>query len=315
MPPISVTTGTDSDPHGTDAHIREHIRCDIDDRGVAMLTLHRPDKHNAFNAQTISQLLVTLKQLKGMIVPDDDTPPLRVLLLQASGKHFSAGADLEWMQSMVSATQEENYHDALQLAKLLHTLDTFPVPTVARVQGNAYGGAIGLLCCCDVVLATASAQCCLSEVKIGLAPATISPYVCRTMGQRHARRFMLTAEPIDSELALTTSLFHRVLPDEASLDIAIQDTIAHLLRNSPDAMQISKSLCHLCDSTPLSKALRQETARIIAAVRASPQGQEGLNAFLNKRVRHWQSKPHRNDASGNNSKANEQNNHKDMDDE
>lgn len=257
MPPISVTTGTASDAQGADAHIgehiRAHIRCDIDDRGVATLTLHRPDKHNAFNAQTINQLLVTLKQLKGMIVPDDnstlahkphdDTPPLRVLLLQASGKHFSAGADLGWMQSMVSATQEENYQDAQQLATLLHTLDTFPVPTVARVQGNAYGGAIGLLCCCDVVLATASAQCCLSEVKIGLAPATISPYVCRTMGQRHARRFMLTAEPIDSELALTTSLFHRVLPDEASLDIAIQDTITHLLRNSPDAMQISKSLC------------------------------------------------------------------------
>ncbi|GHA33660.1 enoyl-CoA hydratase-related protein [Photobacterium aphoticum] len=311
MPSISVTTGKTSDANGTDAH----IRCDIDDRGVATLTLDRPDKHNAFNAQTINQLLVTLKQLKGMIVPDDGTPPLRVLLLQASGKHFSAGADLSWMQSMVSATQEENYQDALQLAALLHTLDTFPVPTVARVQGNAYGGAIGLLCCCDVVLATASAQCCLSEVKIGLAPATISPYVCRVMGQRHARRFMLTAEPIDSELALTTSLFHRVLPDEASLDIAIQDTIAHLLRNSPDAMQISKSLCHLCDSTPLSEALRQETARIIAAVRASPQGQEGLNAFLNKRVPHWQNKPYRNDTSEDNNKANEQNNHKDMDDE
>ncbi|MGF1687350.1 enoyl-CoA hydratase-related protein, partial [Photobacterium japonica] len=257
------------------------VKCDVDDQGVATVTLNRPEKHNAFNQHTLAQLRAMLHQLK-------ENPDVRVLVLRAQGAHFSAGADLAWMQTMITASETENIQDAQQLADVLHALDTFPQPTIALVQGNAYGGAIGLICCCDIAIATVSAQCCLSEVKIGLVPATISPYVCRAMGQRHARRYMLTSETITSEQALSLHIFHRVVPDLADLDTALHDTLTHLLNNSPDALRITKSLCHLCNATPLSAALRQKTAHIIAAVRASPQGQDGLNAFLNKRAPPWQ---------------------------
>lgn len=156
-----------------------------DSNGVAWLSLNRPEKHNAFNDELIASLIETLEQLE-----QDDS--LRALVLTAQGEHFSAGADLGWMQSMATKTESENLQDAQQLAMLLHKLDTFSKPTIAMVHGAAFGGALGLICCCDIAIGTPESRFCLSEAKLGLLPATIGPYVIRAIGQRQSRRYFLT---------------------------------------------------------------------------------------------------------------------------
>lgn len=175
----------------------------IDSDGVAWLSLNRPEKHNAFNDQLIASLLEILDQLS------HDTS-VTSLVLDAKGKHFSAGADLAWMQSMAAKTEHENQQDAKQLAMLLHKLDTFCKPTIAVVHGAAFGGALGLICCCDIAIGSSDSRFCLSEVKLGLIPATISPYVIRAIGQRQSRRYFLTAELIDAETAQRLDILHHI---------------------------------------------------------------------------------------------------------
>ncbi len=185
---------------------------------------------------------------------------------------------------MATKTESENLQDAQQLAKLLHTLDTFSKPTIAMVHGAAFGGALGLICCCDIAIGTPESSFCLSEVKLGLLPATIGPYVIRAIGQRQSRRYFLTAELIDAETALSMNILHQT---DSQPREAVNRIIDHLLNNGPQAMQAAKALCLRCDSQPIDHSLIEYTSQAIATARVSSEGQEGLTAFFEKRTANW----------------------------
>lgn len=257
----------------------QSVQYNIANNGIATVTLCRPEKANAFNAEVIAQLIAALDTLSS-------NPKVRCLILSGEGKHFSAGADIEWMRSMVSKSEQENQLDAFQLATLLEKLDCFPCPTIAMVQGCAFGGALGLICCCDMVFASEGCQLCLSEVKLGLVPATIAPYVIRAMGIRHARRYMLSAERIDAQAALDLNLVHHICALTAMSE-EVDKWIQPLLSHSPQALIETKGLCHHCSHAPIDESLKLFTSHLIAKVRVSPQGQEGLTAFLHKRSPDW----------------------------
>ncbi|MCL9781972.1 enoyl-CoA hydratase-related protein [Vibrio sp. S4M6] len=257
-----------------------HVICDVDKFGVATLTLNRADKSNAFGDEMIELLLNHLSSLR-------NNPQVRCLTLRAKGKHFSAGADLSWMKSMATKSHAENVQDAQQLAKLMHELDTFPHPTIALVHGCAFGGALGLICCSDIALTTGEAIFCFSEVKLGLIPATIGPYACRAMGTRQARRFMLTSERFNSAEALKLGVVHEVVESEHELEDKHAQLLKLILNNSPGAVKQTKSLCLRCDNEPLNEPLIQYTSQLIADARVSEQGQEGLQAFFEKRSPNW----------------------------
>lgn len=251
----------------------------LDHNGVASLSLNRPCQANAFNAEVVSQLIHYLDALSA-------NPSVRALIISGNGKHFSAGADVEWMRSMVDKSQQQNQLDAFQLATLLEKLDRFPHPTVAVTQGCAYGGALGLVCCCDMVIAHQNSQFCLSEVKLGLIPATIAPYVIRAIGVRYARRYMLSAEKIDANTACSLGLVHKVTENH-ELSIEALEWLTPILEHSPQALMEVKKLCQHCYSADIDDALKHYTSELIANIRVSPQGQEGLTAFLNKRSPNW----------------------------
>lgn len=252
---------------------------DIDPRGVATVTLNRVEKHNAFGSHLIHELSIALDYLA-------NHSKVRCVVLRGNGKHFSSGADLNWMKAMAAQHHDANINDAELLAKLLNLLDHFPHPTLCYVHGSAYGGALGLICCCDIAVADDSAQFCLSEVKLGLVPATIGPYVCRAMGARQARRYMLTAELIDAPTALDLQLIHQLTPAEKAEE-AIEAVIEKLLRNSPAALNHCKELIHHCNNKIIDREVINYTSEMIANVRVSRQGQEGLSAFLEKRTPDW----------------------------
>lgn len=267
----------DRDPEHLHCTPDAEVQCSISELGVATLTLNRINKHNAFNAEIIQGLLGYLRKLKHQ-------PGLRVLVLAANGKHFSAGADLEWMMSMAEHSVKENRADALELASLLYELDTFPAPTIAQIQGSAFGGALGLICCCDIAIASPDARFCLSEVRIGLLPATIGPYVCRAIGQRQARRYMLTAESMDAATAQQLGLLHEISEQPGT---RVEERVALLLENSPQSLAQTKLLCQLCDQHEIDPALMKKTSKLIADIRVSPEGQEGLAAFFARRPPAW----------------------------
>ncbi len=187
---------------------------------------------------------------------------------------------------MASSTRSENLMDAQNFARLMETLDTFPQPTVAVVQGSAFGGALGLICCSDIAIASKNANFCLSEVKRGLVPATIAPYVMRAMGNRQARRYILSGEVISAVDAERFGIIHQLI-DTDEIEAALEKVIGSLLLNSPDAMRKAKALCQQCHQNPIDDDLILYTSRVIADIRVSPQGQEGLQAFLEKRPPHW----------------------------
>ncbi|RUO65585.1 methylglutaconyl-CoA hydratase [Pseudidiomarina planktonica] len=255
----------------------EFTTLDIAENGVARLTMNRPDVHNAFNDAMIAELLQKLAQV-------DQHPRARVLVLQANGKSFSAGADLNWMRSMAEKDRAENVADASQLSLLMQRLDELSKPTFCLVQGAAFGGAVGLAACCDIALATPRASFCLSEVKIGLIPAVISPYVIRAMGVRQARRYMLTAERFDAETARACGLIHTVADD---LEEALAPLLDAILANGPAALQACKTLIAQVGLQPITATVRQTTIEHIADIRVSAEGQEGLAAFLEKRSANW----------------------------
>jgi methylglutaconyl-CoA hydratase len=255
------------------------LSVEVDDRGVATVTLARPELHNAFDDALVADLTGALEALGR-----DDR--VRVVLLAARGKSFSAGADLGWMRRMASYSREENLRDALALARLMRTLDGLPKPTVAVVQGAAYGGGVGLVACCDVALASSRATFCLSEVKLGLIPAVISPYVVAAIGPRAARRYALTAEAFDAAEARRIGLVHEVVEEEA-LRPAAERIAGALLRNGPGAVAAAKALVTRVALAPLDDALVADTAERIASIRASDEGREGLTAFLEKRAPAW----------------------------
>ncbi|WP_369959360.1 gamma-carboxygeranoyl-CoA hydratase [Pseudomonas benzenivorans] len=259
------------------------LQLDKDPRGFATLWLNRPEKNNAFNAQMIRELILALDAIK-------DDKDLRFLLLRGRGKHFSAGADLAWMQVSAALDYNANLNDARELAELMYNLHKLPIPTLAVVQGAAFGGAVGLVSCCDMAIGSEEALFSLSEVRIGLAPAVISPFVVQAMGERAARRYALTAERFSGECARELGLLAECYP-AAELDAALETWIANLLQNSPQAMQATKDLLREVGSGVLTPALRRYTENAIARIRVSAEGQEGLNAFLTKRQPAWQ-EPH-----------------------
>jgi len=256
----------------------DKIRLGVKD-SVATVTLSRPDVRNAFDEEMIAALAATFGHV-------DSDPKVRVVVLAAEGKAFCAGADLAWMRRMAGFTLEENQRDALGLATMLETLYRCKKPVIARVQGDCYAGGMGLVAACDFAVAISSAQFCLSEVRLGLIPATIAPYVISRMGPAAARRYMLTAERFPAEDALRFGLVQRVVEAD-QLDGAVSEWVKLLLANSPAAMAEAKRLLHDVSQAPLSAELIQDTAERIAMVRASVEGREGVSAFLDKRPPSW----------------------------
>lgn len=252
---------------------------ETDGRGVARLTLNRPDLHNAFNAEMIDELRAALDRLAG----DDD---VRIVVLTGAGKSFSAGADVHWMRAAADYGEAENLADATRLADMLHALDTLPKPTVARVNGGAFGGGVGLICACDIAIAASHAKFGVTEVKLGLMPSVISPYVVRAIGPRAARRFVLTGEIFDAGEATRIGLVHENVP-EAALDGAVDVAIDNLLQAAPGAQAEAKVLVRHVAGAPIDDNLRRDTAERIAKRRATAEARDGLSAFLEKRKPGW----------------------------
>jgi methylglutaconyl-CoA hydratase len=248
--------------------------------GVVTLWLNRLQKNNAFNAEMIRELVLAVDFLNA-------DPSIRIMVLRGRGKHFCAGADLGWMQQSAALDYNSNLNEARELAELMYSLYHLKVPTLAVVQGAAFGGALGLISCCDMAIGARDAQFSLSEVRIGLAPAVISPFVVQAVGQRAARRYALTAERFDGERAQQIGLLAECYAPEA-LDAEVDRWVANMLLNSPLAMQTCKQLLHEVGAGVLTPALRSYTENTIARIRFGAEGQEGLNAFLNKRKPAWQ---------------------------
>ncbi|HMT37535.1 MAG TPA: enoyl-CoA hydratase-related protein [Thermomonas sp.] len=247
--------------------------------GGARLRLTRPAVHNAFDAGLIADLTAALQAIAA-------DPGVRVLVLEAEGASFSAGADLNWMRGMAAASEADNREDSLALARLMRTLDTLPKPTIARVQGAAFGGGVGLVACCDIAIGVPAATFGLTESKLGLLPAVISPYVIAAIGARNARRYFATAELFDAAEALRIGLLHQVVaPDQ--LDAAVQRQVDLLLKAGPVASASAKTLVR--DVVAHADGARHDAdnAALIARLRVSPEGQEGLSAFLDKRKPAW----------------------------
>ncbi len=250
------------------------------DGPIAILTLNRPDKHNAFDDALIAELTQHLKAL-------DQLVEVRVVVMSAAGKSFSAGADLNWMKHVATYSEAENTRDAIALGELMHTLHSLSKPTIARVQGAAYGGGVGLIACCDIAVGTHDAAFALSEVRLGLIPAVISPYVIAAIGERAAHRYFLTGERFDAGEGFRLGLLSELANSEEDMDLKIEEIIAAILAGGPDAIGEAKRLIDAVANQPLSNALVVDTAARIARVRVSAEGQEGLRAFLDKRKPAW----------------------------
>jgi methylglutaconyl-CoA hydratase len=248
-------------------------------RRVAVVRLAREKVRNAFNETMIGELRGAFEQLGA-------DPGVRAIVLAARGPAFCAGADLDWMRRMAGYTFDENRADARALADMLRTIHACPKPTVARVHGDAYAGGMGLVAVCDVAVAAGTASFCLSETRLGLIPATISPYVIRAMGEQAARRYALTAERFDAAEALRLGFVHAVAPAEA-LDARVDAVLEALMQTSGAAVSAAKRLVREVAGRPVDDALVADTAERIAAIRCSDDGREGVRAFLDKRKPRW----------------------------
>ena len=249
------------------------------DGGLATIWMNRPDVHNAFNEALIAELTAACQQLDA-----DDT--VRVVVLAGRGKSFSAGADLNWMRRAADASVEDNLKDARKLAGMLRTLAELTKPTIARVQGAALGGGMGLASACDICVASTAASFATSEVKFGIIPSAISPYVLRAIGARQAGRYFQTAERISAAEAKALGLAHEVVDPDA-LDARVAEIVAALLVGGPKSQAAAKDLIRAVADQPVSDAVVEDTARRIAELRATPEAKEGLAAFLDKRPAAW----------------------------
>ena len=249
------------------------------DGPVARLRMTRAQVHNAFDAGLVAGLTAALDEVAA-------DAAVRVLVLEADGASFSAGADLNWMRGMAAASEAENREDSLALARLMRALDELPKPTIARVQGAAFGGGVGLVACCDIAIGVPEAKFGLTEAKLGLLPAVISPYVIAAIGARNARRYFASAEIFDAAEALRIGLLHQVVAAE-QLDDAVQRQIDLLLKAGPVASASAKRLVRDVASHSDGARHDADNAALIAKLRVSPEGQEGLSAFLDKRKPHW----------------------------
>ena len=256
-----------------------HISVDYSHQGkIATITLRRPEVHNAFNAQLIAELTSAFTDLS-------EDEQLHAVVLTGEGRSFSAGADLRDMQAAVHFSEEENMNDALRLADLLYTINTFPCAVVGRINGTAMGGGVGLVSVCDIVIAAENARFAFSEVKLGIAPAVISPYVIRKIGESHARVLFLTGERFSAHRAHEIGLVHAVVPLE-HLDDAVEKAVSELLTSGPQAIRACKTLALNVGSMDY-QTVRRYTAETIARLRVGTEGQEGLRAFLEKRTPNW----------------------------
>lgn len=246
---------------------------------VATITLDRPELRNAFNEEAIEELAVAFEGL-------GQTDTVRAIVLAAHGPAFCAGADLNWMKRMAGYSDDENHQDAMRLANMLRTIYLCPKPTVARVQGDCYAGGMGLVAACDIVVASDTVNFCLSEVKLGLIPATISPYVIKAMGEQPARRYFLTAERFDAREAHRLGLAHDVVAPDA-LDAKVAAIVSSLVANSPNAVKQAKQLVRDIAGREVNDPLLADTAGRIAGIRASQEGREGVASFLEKRKPSW----------------------------
>lgn len=251
-----------------------------DPRGVATITLNRPEVHNAFNDDVINLLREAINDSAA----DND---VRAVVLRSNGKNFSAGADLRMMKSSVNSTRDENYANSKDMGRMFHTLNNMPKPVIALVQGSAFGGALGLIACCDIAIASQDAAFCLSEVKIGLAPAVISPFVVAALGERAARRYFQTAEKISAAKAAELGLVHELVESAESFDEALFPILKSILCNAPGAVAKSKELVQNVSRAAIDEDILGYTAEIIADLRIADEGQEGLSAFFEKRKPHW----------------------------
>ena len=256
-----------------------HLLLEIDGP-LGIVTLNNPEKHNAFDCVLIADLTAAFASL-------DANADVRVVILSAAGKSFSAGADLNWMKRMAGYSQKDNLRDATALGKLMSTLHGLSKPTIARVQGAAYGGGVGLVACCDIAVGTLNASFSLSETKLGLIPAVISPYVIAAIGARAAHRYFLTAERFEAAEAFRLGLLHELASDDLAMDDKLNDIVAALLRCGPDAIDEAKQLIAAVADRPIDAAVIADTAQRIARVRASREGKEGVSAFLEKRTANW----------------------------
>ena len=256
------------------AHLEIHCEASL-----ATVTLNRPEVRNAFNDEVIAEVTAAFRAL-------GERDDVRCIVLAASGTAFCAGADLNWMKRMASYTREENLADAGALAEMLRVVYACPKPTIARVQGDAYAGGTGLVAACDIAVSVDSAQYCLSEVKLGLIPATISPYVIRAMGARAAHRYFLTAERFDAAEALRIGFVHEVVSAER-LDAKVAELAQALVNAGPQAVRLCKKLVQDVAEQAITPALEQLTVEGIADIRVSSEGREGLQSFLQKRKPNW----------------------------
>ena len=247
---------------------------------IGLVTLNRPEKHNAFDDVLIRELTEALRSMEA-----DES--VRIVVLGAAGKSFSAGADLNWMRRMSGFSKEENERDAMAMAALMRTLAHLRKPTIARVQGPAYGGGVGLVACCDIAIASAQASFSLSEAKLGIIPSVISPYVIAAIGERYARRYFLTAERFDAAEAWRIGLVHDIASMEGDLDEKVGLMVDALLACGPVSQRESKELIRAVTGKPVTSELIQDTAARIARLRSSPEGREGITAFLEKRRPAW----------------------------
>lgn len=246
---------------------------------IARVTLNRPDVRNAFNEGLIAELTAAFTTI-------GQRPDLRAIVLAAEGKAFCAGADLNWMKAMAGYSWEENHADATRLADMLWAIYSCPLPVIARVQGDVYAGGVGLVACADVVVAVDTAGFCLSEAKLGLLPATIGPYVVKALGEQASRRYFITAERFSAAEAHRLGLVHEVVATDA-LDAKVGEITTALAANGPAAVRACKQLVKDVASREITPALRDDTARRIADIRASAEGREGVQSFLNKAKPSW----------------------------
>jgi len=258
---------------------RRDVLTSVREDGVATVTMNRPDVHNAFDDASIAAMTAAFRTLGA-------DPSVRCVVLRGSGPSFSAGADLAWMERMAGYSREENLADAMGLADLMRAIDRCPKPVVAAVHGPAFGGGVGLVACCDVAVAADGASFALTEVRLGLIPAVISPYVVAAIGERAARRYFLTAERMSAVEAHRLGLVHEVVPAHV-LDAAVDRIVGRLREGSPDAQAAAKDLVAAVARRPTDDAVVADTAARIADQRSSAAGREGVSAFLAKRKPSW----------------------------
>ena len=252
------------------------------ENGIARVWLNRPELHNAFNETMIAELTSAFAAL-------DADPNVRVVILGGRGKSFCAGGDLNWMKRMSGYTFEQNFADAQALANMLHVLNTLRKPTIARVHGSTFAGGMGLVAACDMAIAADGVEFCLSEARLGLSPATISPYVIAAMGERQARRYFLTAERFSSAEAHRIGFVHEVATIE-DIDAKVDGLVKHLFANGPNAVAACKDLVRAVARAKIDRDLMDDTATRIATIRATDEGREGVRSFLEKRKPAWANK-------------------------